>query len=94
MIESGVDVECRTFYSFVAPTAARAGLRRRIEGDFLAAARSPDMREMFLQDGLDPEAMRSDAFGRFLASELVKWVEVFRISNITAQRTGGRRRRS
>jgi tripartite-type tricarboxylate transporter receptor subunit TctC len=85
MIESGFDVECRTFYSFFVPAAVPAGLQRKIEADILAAAGSAEMREMFLQDGLDPEAMPSDAFGRFLASELVKWAEVFRTANITTQ---------
>jgi hypothetical protein len=43
-----------------------------------------------IEGGVDVEC----AFGRFLASELVKWAEVLRTANITAQRTGGHRRRS
>ncbi|MBR0653193.1 tripartite tricarboxylate transporter substrate binding protein [Roseomonas terrae] len=85
MIESGFDVEIRTFYSFFSPTAAPVALRRKIEADFLAVASSGEIQEMFLQDGLDPEAMTSDAFGRFLTVELTKWSEVFRAANIAAQ---------
>jgi tripartite-type tricarboxylate transporter receptor subunit TctC len=85
MIESGFDVECRTFYGFLAPSAVPAGLRQKIEADIIAAAGSAEMREMFVQDGLDPEAMSSDAFERFLAGELAKWAEVFRTANITVQ---------
>ncbi|GGC66182.1 hypothetical protein GCM10011504_50160 [Siccirubricoccus deserti] len=85
MVESGFDVECRTFYGFLVPSSVPAGLRRKIEADIIAAAGSAEMREMFVQDGLDPEAMPSDAFERFLAGELVKWAEVFRTANITVQ---------
>ncbi|MFC7541284.1 Bug family tripartite tricarboxylate transporter substrate binding protein [Siccirubricoccus deserti] len=72
-------------YGFLVPSSVPAGLRRKIEADIIAAAGSAEMREMFVQDGLDPEAMPSDAFERFLAGELVKWAEVFRTANITVQ---------
>ncbi len=43
-----------------------------------------------IEGGVDVECASS----RFLAGELVKWAKVFRTANITAQRAGGRRRRS
>ncbi len=82
MREGGLDVVCRTFYGYFAPAATPAELQRKISEDMLAVARSQAIRDMFLQDGLEPQPEGPRDFAAFLDDQLAFWSTVVRERNI------------
>ncbi len=82
MRESGFDVVARTWYGFFAPTTTPEALRTRIATDIRAIALLPEMRAMFVEDALEPQAETPEEFRRFLDAELALWTQVIRDRDI------------
>ncbi len=82
MREAGFDVVCRTFYGFFAPAGVPAALQRKIAADIRGVAQAPEIREMFIGEGLAPIGNTPEEFRQFLAEELRFWTELFRERNI------------
>ena len=82
MREAGFDVVCRTLYGFFAPAGVPAALQRKIAADIRGVAQAPEIREMFIGEGLEPIANTPEEFRQSLAEELRFWTEVLRERDI------------
>ena len=43
---------------------------------------APDVKERFVQQGIDPETSTPEAFGKLVADEYARWTKVIRASGI------------
>ncbi|MBL8959134.1 MAG: tripartite tricarboxylate transporter TctB family protein, partial [Gemmatimonadetes bacterium] len=68
--EAGVDVVLANWRGVMAPPGLRAAERRRLEADILRMTETPTWQEELARRGWQDVAMGSDAFGRYLASEV------------------------
>ena len=70
------------WYGVVAPAATPREVIARLNREIVRVMQSPETKERFAQQGIDPETSTPEAFGKLIADEVVRWTKVIRASGI------------
>jgi tripartite-type tricarboxylate transporter receptor subunit TctC len=72
--EAGVkDLVVYSWQAAAGPNGLPAGVKAKLEAEFVASANSPDVRTKFEGIGFDVVASNSEQFAKFLAGEIARW---------------------
>jgi tripartite-type tricarboxylate transporter receptor subunit TctC len=81
--ESGLKgYEVTVWQGIVAPARTPEALVSRLNAEVTRIVHSPETRERFLAQGLDPAAGKPAEFGAYIASDAAKWAKVIRHAGI------------
>jgi tripartite-type tricarboxylate transporter receptor subunit TctC len=81
MAESGLSgFDVSTWFGVFAPAGTPPPVVERLNAAFVAALRSPEMRERLARMGAEPAPMSPSDFGRFVRSELAKYEQIVKFS--------------
>ena len=84
--ESGVKgYEATTWFGLLAPAKTPKEIITRLNAEVDKALKSPDIRERFLNDGLEPMGGSPEAFSKFMRSEIAKYAKVIKAAGIPKQ---------
>ena len=84
--EAGVPgYEVTNWWGVVAPAGTPRPILERLHKELAAIVASAETRKRFEAEGADPMQLTSDEFGRFIATETVKWARVVKEANIRAE---------
>jgi tripartite-type tricarboxylate transporter receptor subunit TctC len=84
--EAGVPrYDYTTWYGILAPAGVTKPLLARIHRDVTAVLHSPEVKDRFAAQGLDPHPSSSEQFSAFVKSELTKWSGVVRTAGLQVQ---------
>lgn len=72
------------WYGFMVPGATPAAARDRLQAETMRILATPDVRQKFLNLGLEPRATSGADFGRFIDGETRKWGDLIRTAGIKA----------
>jgi tripartite-type tricarboxylate transporter receptor subunit TctC len=70
------------WYGIVAPAATPRDVVARLNREIVRLMQSPEMKERFAQQGIDPETSTPEQFGKLVAEEYARWTKVIRASGI------------
>jgi tripartite-type tricarboxylate transporter receptor subunit TctC len=70
------------WYGIVAPAATSRDVVSRLNREIVRLMQSPEMKERFAQQGIDPETSTPEQFGKLVADEYARWTKVIRASGI------------
>ena len=82
LIESGVNVVGGTWVGLLAPLHTPKVVVDRLAREAGAALRRPEIKERFMQLGIEPVGSTSAEFTQFLKDEVAKWAKVIREANV------------
>src|SRR5579859_109180 len=82
MKEAGADVDAVLWSGIFAPRQTPPAIVRKLEGELMRIARLPDVIARLKPLGILPVGNSSVEFARILASDIARWSEVARASNI------------
>ncbi len=82
LIESGVQVVGGTWVGLLAPASTPRPVVEKLAREAAAAMRRPEIRERFLQLGIEPVGSNSAEFTKFLKDEVAKWAKVIKDANV------------
>jgi tripartite-type tricarboxylate transporter receptor subunit TctC len=82
LIESGVPVVGGTWVGLLAPAGTPKPVVEKLAREAAAAIRRPEIKERFLQLGIDPVGGTSAEFTQFLKDEVAKWAKVIKDANV------------
>jgi tripartite-type tricarboxylate transporter receptor subunit TctC len=86
MAEAGVgDLEVYSWQAAAAPKGLPADVKQKLEAEFAAAAKSPEVAAKFDAVGFDVVASSGDEFAKFLAGETQRWRTVIETGKITPE---------
>ena len=77
--------EVTTWYSFVAPAGTPRAVIDRLNKEISAIVDSPAMQHKLKEQGLEPDAMRTDELAALFKSETAKWAKVISDAKIQAE---------
>jgi len=80
--EVGADVDAVLWSGLFAPRDTPPAIVKKLEGEIMRIARSPDVTARLKPLGILPVGNSSEQFGRVLASDIARWGEVARAGNI------------
>jgi tripartite-type tricarboxylate transporter receptor subunit TctC len=84
--EAGVsDLEVYSWQAVAAPKGLPADIKAKLEAEFVASLRAPDVKARFDQIGFDVVGNSSAQFADFLAAEIARWKLVIETGKITAE---------
>lgn len=83
--ESIPSFEITVWYGISVPRATPAAIVTKLEREFQAVMKLPEVRERMAGLGLDVTPMPAAQFGQFLKQETQKWGELVRVSGATAE---------
>jgi len=84
--EAGIKgYESAAWFGFVAPRGTPKAIIERLNREIIAATADPAVRARLTDFGAEPLASTPEEFGRFIASEMVKWREIITKGNITLE---------
>ncbi len=82
LTESGVPVVGGTWVGLLAPAGTPRPVVEKLARAAAAAIRRPEIKERFLQLGIDPVGGSPAEFTQFLKDEVAKWAKVIRDANV------------
>jgi len=77
---TGADV--LIWYGVVAPAGTPKDVIVRLNREIVKAMNTPDVRDKFAQQGVDPAASTSEEFAEFIRTEVARWGKVIRTAGI------------
>jgi tripartite-type tricarboxylate transporter receptor subunit TctC len=84
--ESGVKgYEATTWFGLLAPAKTPKDIVARLNLEVDRALKSPDMKERFMNDGLEPMGGSAEAFSKFMRAEIDKYAQVIKAADIPKQ---------
>jgi tripartite-type tricarboxylate transporter receptor subunit TctC len=84
--ESGVSgFEAAGWNGIVAPAGTPADIIKRLNAIINEAVQSPDLRERFVQQGVEVDVKTPAAFAAMISQEIVKWSGVIKKANVKAE---------
>ena len=84
--ESGLKgYEATTWFGLRAPAKTPKEIITRLNAEVDKALRSPDIKERFINDGLEPMGGSPDDFAKFIRSEIDKYAKVIKAARIAKQ---------
>jgi tripartite-type tricarboxylate transporter receptor subunit TctC len=84
-MESGVPVVGGTWVGVLAPAGTPREIVNILSTHMQAAVRKQDVRERFVQLGIDPAGTSAEEFAAFLKAEVNKWGKVIRAANVRVE---------
>jgi len=82
LVESGVAVVGGTWVGVLAPAGTPREIVNSLSTHMQSAVRKEELRERFVQLGIDPAGTSPEEFSRFLRNEVEKWGKVIRAANV------------
>ncbi len=82
LIEAGVNVTGGTWVGWLAPAGAPQAAVERIGNEIQTAFKRADIRERFVQMGIDPVGSSLAEFDEFLRAEVAKWAKVIKEAGV------------
>jgi tripartite-type tricarboxylate transporter receptor subunit TctC len=82
LVEAGLPVVGGTWVGILAPAGTPREIVNVLSTQMQAAVRKPELRERFLQLGIDPAGTSPEEFAKFLREEVDKWGKVIRAANV------------
>lgn len=82
LIESGVNVVGGTWVGILAPAGTPRDIVMRLSTEMQTAVKKPELRERFINLGIDPAGTTPEEFTAFLKNEIEKWGKVIRAANV------------
>ncbi len=82
LIESGVPVVGGTWVGLLAPAGTPKPVVDRLSREAIAAVRRPEIKERFVQLGIEPVGNTPTEFTQFLRAEVGKWAKVIKDANV------------
>jgi tripartite-type tricarboxylate transporter receptor subunit TctC len=73
------------WFGICAPKSTSTGIIEKLNNEINAALTDPRMKARLLALGVEPRAMTSGEFGKFIADETEKWGKVIKFANIKAE---------
>jgi tripartite-type tricarboxylate transporter receptor subunit TctC len=84
--EAGVPgYETANWWGIAAPRGTPAAVIRRLNDEINAVLRMPDTEKRLVNEGAEPALKTPDELGRYVASEMAKWVQVAKIAGIRGE---------
>lgn len=84
--ESGVpDYNVTAWYGVSAPAKTPPAIVERLNGEFVQALRSPDLRERLVSRGVDPVGSTAAEYTAFMRREIAKWAKVITAAKIKSE---------
>ena len=84
--ESGLKgYEATTWFGMMAPAKTSKDIIARLNVEVDKALKSPDIRERFANDGLEPMGGTPEFFAKFIRSEIDKYAKVVKATNLQKQ---------
>jgi tripartite-type tricarboxylate transporter receptor subunit TctC len=84
--EAGVPgYETANWWGIAAPRGTPAAVIRRLNDEINAVLRLPDTEKRLVNEGAEPAIKTPDELGRYVASEMAKWVQVAKIAGIRGE---------
>ncbi|HZM43268.1 MAG TPA: tripartite tricarboxylate transporter substrate binding protein [Burkholderiales bacterium] len=72
--------EAANWFGMVVPAKTPPAIITRLNQDFARALNTPDVREKMLTQGMEPVSKTSEAFSKYIQSEITKWAGVVKTS--------------
>jgi len=86
IIESGYpDFEVTVWQGLCAPARTPPGILTKLHADVMKALAAPDLRQRFVEQGVDSAPSSTEAFSAFIRAETVRWGKTVRESGVVAQ---------
>ncbi len=85
MKEAGADVEAVLFSGILAPRGTPPEIVHRLEKEFEAIAKLPDVVARLKAIGIDAAGTSSDEFAKIITTDIARWTEVARTSGVKIQ---------
>lgn len=82
LAELGVPMEAYSWWGVMAPAGTPAPVVERLNKEILAALQLPDVKERFMQQGIEPVGSSPADFGKHIRAETEKWSRIVRDANI------------
>jgi tripartite-type tricarboxylate transporter receptor subunit TctC len=84
--ESGVKgYEATTWFGMLAPAKTPKEILTRLNVEVDKAVKSPDVRDRFVNDGLEPMGGSPESFGKFIRAEIDKYAKVIKATGVPRQ---------
>jgi tripartite-type tricarboxylate transporter receptor subunit TctC len=84
--EAGVPgYEVTNWWGIVVPAGTPRSIIDRLHKELTAVVSSTETKQRFETEGAEPLSMSPDEFGRFIATETVKWARVVKDAGIRAE---------
>jgi tripartite-type tricarboxylate transporter receptor subunit TctC len=77
--------EIITWFGVLAPAGTPPSIIARLNAEFSKANQQPDVKKKLLEMGLDVQLSDPETFGTMIKSEITKWAEVIRVTNVKAE---------
>lgn len=71
-----------SWVGFLAPAGSPREIVAKLGKEIMAIVNRPDVRERFIQIGIEPVGNSPEEFTRFLRDEVAKWEKVIRTANV------------
>jgi tripartite-type tricarboxylate transporter receptor subunit TctC len=78
------DLVVETWYGVFAPAGTPAAVVAKLNAEFNALLRQPDVRALLEKQGMNPEGGSPERFGTLVKSELARWTRVVNAAGIKA----------
>ncbi|MBL8280235.1 MAG: tripartite tricarboxylate transporter substrate binding protein [Pelomonas sp.] len=86
MIEAGFKgFDAVQWYGVVGPAGMPGPIVKQLNDTLNATLAAPDMRERLASEAVEPMPMAADAFGRYIAAEVVRWTALARERKIQVE---------
>ena len=84
--ESGLKgYEATTWFGLLAPAKTPKEIVARLNADVDKALKGPDLKERFINEGIEPMGGPPEAFTKFIRSEIDKYAKVIKATNVPQQ---------
>lgn len=82
MIETGVNVTGGTWVAWLAPAGTPQATIDKLSAQIMPAFKRPDIRDRFVQMGIDPVGSSPAELDQFLRTEVAKWAKVIKDAGV------------
>ena len=73
------------WYGLVAPAATPKEVINRLNREVVRIMATPEMREKFAQQGVDPASSTTEEFAALIRDEFARWTKVIRTAGIKVE---------
>ncbi|MGE5526066.1 MAG: tripartite tricarboxylate transporter substrate binding protein [Rhodospirillaceae bacterium] len=84
-IEQGVPLVSGTWVGMLAPAKTPGDIVERLSAAMSAAVQRPEVRQRFMELGIDPVGNSPAEFRKFLEDEVAKWAKVIKTANVKVE---------
>ena len=85
LVESGVPVVGGTWVGILAPAGTPREVVAKLGREVAGIVNRPDIRDRFVQLGIEPVGNSPEQFSQFLRDEVAKWAKVIRAANVKVE---------